>query len=516
MLLASCFALLTSCQFRVPKDPFTFIDSIPADPDSLNPIISIDSMQTGINRLIYESLIKLDNTTLKPRPLLAKSWMISKDHLQYTFYLRNDVFWHDGMKFMADDVLYTFEQIRNPNVDAAAARVDLQMVDKFEKLDDYTVRFTFKKPDYKGILFVGMIRIIPKHVFDNGSDFNSHPAGRYPVGTGPYRFVEWRTGKHIILERNESYWGERPDIKRVVHKIISDSNATFQVLKKGELDVGTLRPIQWARQADTKEFNSRFNKHEYYLPICTFIGWNLERPFFKDRRVRTALTHLINREGIKKKMTLGKSKVLTSCFDINDPEYNNNIQPYPYNPEYAKRLLTEAGWVDHNGDGILDKDGVSFQFALLYGGGDAASTRMLTIIREDLEHAGIVMDIQGLEGATLYQQVIERKFGALISGWVNTPNSDPYQIWHSSQINGGSNFIGFSNKEFDELLIKARQEFDDNKRIAMYHRMQEILHEEQPYTFLFAPASLVAIDKRFSNVKVYPRGISMIEWIVKQ
>lgn len=515
-ILTVLFFFCISCQFKVADDPYSLNYPIAADPDSLNPITSMDSSQQLVNRYVYERLVKIDKTTAKPLPLLATGWDVSADHLIYTFHLRHDVKWHDGAAFTADDVLYSYERVQDPNVDAAPARVDFRTIEKFEKLDDYTVRFTFKEPDYKAVIFVGMMPIVPKHVFDNGLNFNSHPAGRAPIGTGPYLFARWDTGRNIMLERNDAYWGEIPDIKKITFRIIPDTDVIFQTLKKGELDISAMRPIQWVRQADTENFNKRFNKYEYYLSLCYAIVWNQQKPYFADRHVRIALTHLVNRAGISEKIYFGKVKVLSTCFDINSDEYDNSIEPYPYDPKKAVELLASAGWVDHDGDGILDRDGVAFKFTFLHPGGDNATARIANIVREDFLKAGIVMEVEQQEWATFLKQVQERHFDAVNMGFSLPINSDPYQLWHSSQTKEGSNYGGFRNEEVDRLLIEARREFDDTKRNAIYHRIQKIIHEEEPYTFMFAPKSLVAVSKRLENVNAYRRGVDMLEWKVKK
>jgi peptide/nickel transport system substrate-binding protein len=511
-----CLVLMASCQFKVPKDPYTLIYPIPADVDTLNPIISADHTQRVINEFIYEQLVRINKDTTQAMPSLAEKWEISEDKLQITFFLRKNAIWHDGVPFTAEDVLYSYEQIQNPEVDASALRSDYINVSKLEILDPYIVRFTFKKPDFKGIIVSGTMRIVPKHIYNDGNKFNSHPAGRFPVGTGPYKFVEWNTGRKIVVERNENYWGLKPDIKKVEFKIVGDSSALFQTLKKGELDFGTMRPIQMVKQANTPKFNEQFNKYEYYLPFCFFIGWNMKKPYFEDANVRIALTHLINRAGINEKLYFGKAKGLATCFDINSSLYDETIKPYPYDPETAKKLLSAAGWVDRDKDGILDKGGLPFKFIFSMIGGDAATSRVATMIREDFLKAGIVMDIQQFEWATFLQQIDKKDFDACWLAWAFNPTSDPYEIWHSSQIESGSNFVEFKNDEMDRLLVDGQDEFDEAKRKEIYSRVQQILHEEEPYTVMYAPASLVAIDKRFENVKVHALGINPREWRVKK
>ncbi|HXG30541.1 MAG TPA: ABC transporter substrate-binding protein, partial [Thermodesulfobacteriota bacterium] len=272
--------------------------------------------------------------------------------------------------------------------------------------------------------------------------------------------------------------------------------------------------IQWARQTSSEAFKKNYDKLGYFTPNYSYIGWNMARPYFSDRRVRTAMTHLVNRESILKEILYNLGEVVTNPFYINSPEYDRSIKPYPYDPEKAKMLLEEAGWVDHDGDGIRDKDGVDFRFEFLIPAGSDTGEKIATILKEELDRVGIDMQIRKTEWAVFTTRLNERRFDAVTLAWSMGVESDPYQIWHSSQAERGSNFVGFKNVEADRLIEEARTEFDRKKRIELYRRFSRIVHEEQPYTFLFCRKSTVALHKRFKGVKVYPLGLDPLEWFV--
>lgn len=497
-----------------PVDGDWLIYNIGAEPATLNPITASDAYENTINAgNVYETLVKRDNQTLEIIPLLADSWEISEDKLVYTFHIKKGVKWHDGVPFTAQDVLFSYNKIMNPKVDAPQLRNYYQDIKKVEALNDYTVRFTYSRPYFLALEFCGGMPIVPKHVFEKG-DFNTNPAGRTPVGTGPYKFVKWNTGSEIVLRRNEEYWGKKPNIKRMVFKIINDPSVAFQVLKREELDLGGLTPIQWSRQTQSGVFQKNFDKLSYFTPNYSYIGWNTTKPYFSDRRVRTALTHLVNRELILKEILYDLGEVVTNPFYINSPEYDKSIEPYPYDPEKAKKLLDGAGWVDHDGDGIRDKDGVKFEFEFLIPAGSETGEKIATILKEELDKVGTNMQIRKTEWAVFTQRLNERKYDAVTLAWSMGVESDPYQIWHSSQAEQGSNFVGFVNKEADRLIEEARTEFNREKRIEIYRRFSRIVSEEQPYTFLFCRKSTVALHKRFKGVKVYPLGLDQLEWFV--
>ncbi len=498
----------------MPVDGDWLVNQLGAEPPTLNPVISTDAAASGIDEYIYESLLKRNEKTLELEPVLAERWEISDDHLTYTFHLRKNVSWQDGEPFTARDIQFSFDRIRDPSVDAAHLRNYYQDIDKLEVLDDYTVRFHYRIPYFLALEFCGGIPIVPAHLFKEGQDFNKHPIGRGPVGTGPYRFLRWRTGEEIVLVRNDAYWGVKPHLNRVVFKIITDPTVALQVLKQGGLDTMGLNPIQWMRQTQSKRFEENYRKFKYYQPRYTYIGWNMRKPMFSDRRVRQAMTMLVDREMILKKILFGLGTLVTGPFYVNSPEYDKDIKPYPYDPQAALALLKSAGWEDQSGKGVLEKDGIPFQFEFLISAGSKFAEQLATILQENLKEVGIRMTIRKLEWAVFIQKIDEHSFDACTLGWSLGWESDPYQIWHSSQTDKGSNFVGFKNAEADRIIDTARQEFSQEKRNALYHRFHEILHEEQPYTFLFTVEALEAVASRFRNVNLYPMGLEPKQWWV--
>ncbi len=517
--LISLFLLfLISCTYQVPKDPEALIWHLGAEPDTLNPITSTDAYASRIDGFVYDSLIERDNQTLEWKPKMAERWAISPDRRQFTFYLRQGIRWHDGVSLTVDDIIYSFDRIMDPKVDAPHLRVYYQDIEKVEKIDERTVRFTYRRPYFMALEFCGTIPIVPKHLFDNGEDFNSHSQNRAPIGMGPYRFVRWATGKKIVLVRNEDYWGRAinrmPEIKKLNFEVIAEDTVALQILKKGGLDFAGLRPIQWVRQTSSEKFSRRFAKYQFYSPGYSFIAWNMRRPYFSDKRVRQAMTMLVNREEILKKLNFGLGRVTTGPFYIESKDYNREVSAIPYDREGAKRLLKEAGWEDHDGDGVLDREGVPFHFEFLIPSGRRFAERLSSILKEDLRKVGIEMEIRQLEWALFVKNLDDRKFDAVTLGWVFGVEQDPYQVWHSSQSEKGSNFVGFSNPEADGIIEMGRQEFDRKARAALYKRLHALIDEAQPYTFLYSSPYLVALDRRFENVKVYPAGMDPLEWRV--
>lgn len=494
------------------------VSSLTAEPDTLNPITATDAYESRINFFILESLIERDMATLELKPKLAHKWEISPDKLKYTFYIRKGIKWHDGQEFTAEDVVFSFQKINDPKVDAAPLRNYYRDVKKVEAIDKYTVQFTYNKPYFLALEFCGGLPVVPKHIFNKG-DFNKHPYNRKPVGTGPYVFDKWETGKQIVLKRNENYWNQKESghLDKIVFKIITDDTVRLQLLKKGDLDFNSLLPIQWVRQTVSKKFKEKFRKLSFYNPYYSYIGWNMRNPLFKDRDVREALTRLVNKKSILKNLFYGLGQTTTGPFYLFSKAYNKNIKPFEHDPKKAIALLKKAGWQDTNNDGILDKNGMDFKFTFMISHGATITEQIATILKEDLKKVGIVMDIKRLEWAAFLKQIDDRKFDACILGWSMGIEQDPYQLWHSSQTeNKGSNLTGFKNKRVDELIEKIRTEFNDEKRYAMMHEVHSIIHQEQPYTFLFCTMGLVAVERRFQNTRTYNirPGLNAVEWWV--
>ena len=217
------------------------------------------------------------------------------------------------------------------------------------------------------------------------------------------------------------------------------------------------------------------------------------------------------------KLLFGLGEIVTGPFYIFGKANDPGIQPWPYDPERARQLLKEAGWIDRDGDGILDRDGKKFSFTFTISSGSKFAERLVSILKEDFARAGIEMDINRYEWAVYLDKIQSRNFDATSLGWSDPDfQDDPYQIWHSSQIRGGSNYIGFSNKEADRIIEAARTEFNEAKRNRMYHRFHRILHDEQPYTFMYTSPALAVVSRRFTNVKVHTRGMNYLEWKVRK
>jgi len=477
-----------------------------AEPGTLNPLTATDLYEQVINSFILESLLSTDIKTGELEPGLAESWEVADDKVTFTFHMRKNATFHDGHPVTADDVIYTLDRIMDPKVDAPVLRSYYSGMESYEKLDDFTVRIKWKEPYFLALEFVGGVQALPRHILDDGTDFNTHPFGRRPVGSGPYRFVEWETGRKIRIERYEDYWGEEPYLDGIYWKIITEEEVALRVLKKGELDfIRRVPPSLWIRQ-NSKSFLQKFNKLYYDYPTYNYIGWNMRKPMFADKRVRQALTMLLNRPVIRKEVYHCLATIADGPFYPKFGYSDPSIEPWPYDPGRAKELLAEAGWKDTDGDGVLDREGEPFRFELSFTSGVPEWERLAVIYQQDLKKAGIDMKIRTFEWATFLQNVSQWKFDASALSWALPSKPDPYQVWHSSQadIVGSSNHVGYKNEEVDRLIELNRREFDEEKRKEYCRKIHRVLHEEQPYTFVMVRMELSVLDKRVRGVIPYP------------
>ncbi len=485
------------------------------DASNLIPMLSSDATSHEIAGLIYNGLVKYDKD-LNLVGDLADSWTIENDGKTITFHLKHGVKWQDGQPFTSADVLFGYKTIIDPKTPTAYAG-DFLEVEKAEAPDPYTFRVTYKEPFAPALSSWGDIVVLPRHLLQ-GKDITKSPLSRHPVGLGPYRLKLWKTQERIELVANNDYFDGRPYLNGYIMRIIPDPATMFMELKAGGLDWMSLSPIQYQRQTDTPFFKKNFKKYKYLSFSYTYLGYNLNHPFFKDKRVRQAISYAIDKEEIIRGVLLGLGVEATGPYKPDAWFYNPNVKRYPYDPRRAKKLLADSGWRDTDGDGILDKDGIPFSFTVLTNQGNPLRDKTAQIIQYRLGQIGIKMDIRQLEWTAFINDFIDkRRFEAVILGWTLGQDPDIYDIWHSSKTGPKQlNFIGYKNPEVDRLLVLGRRTFDREKRRQIYFKIQEILAEDQPYTFLYVPMALPIIHARFHGIKPAPAGISynFIRWWV--
>lgn len=536
------------------------------DPDKLHPSISTGAGSTYIESHIYETLIEMDNHTYEWIPVLSDGDpIVSKNKLSYTFNIRKDAAFSDGTPLDGNSFIFSLKAIKNPFTDAAPLRSYFNDVESAELVDGdpYRIRFKCSNVYFKHLSFIGnSLYAYPQHIYDpekimdqysfdelnnlladfndyDELDFSDHPAykfaelfnstdlGRNPVGSGPYTFVEWNTDDKIILQRNKNYWADKSGdvarnfVERLVFKTVKEYPIALTGLKKGEIDmIRSMTPDLFYNQTNSAKFKDNYNKSTFYYPNFSYLGWNNMHPIFKNKRIRKAMSYLCNRKKIIEVVHYGDGLPAKSTVYYKRPEYHDGIKPIEFDPVKARQILTDEGWSDSDGDGVLDKmlddTLIPFEFTILTNVGNEKRKQIGLIMTEELRKVGIKANLQTMEWSVYLDNVRDHKFDAIILGWVfSITGPDPYQVWHSSQAKSrGSNSISFSHPRVDELVELNRREFDPEKRIEYIREFQEILHEEQPYTFLVIEKNNLSYHRRFSGVEIYPfrPGYDLREW----
>jgi ABC-type transport system substrate-binding protein len=432
------------------------------------------------------------------------------------FHLRPHVKFHDGQVFDAHDVKFTYEAIMNPK--NLSPRVpDYEPVKRVDVVDPLTVRIVYKRL-YSPALGTWGMGILPEHLLNDkaleeeafrlGKDpdkFSVRQSGfnRRPIGCGPFVFREWKSDQYIILDRFDEYWEGRPNYKRYVYRIIPDLLTQEMEFYAGTIDSYGVQPHQVERLKDDPNYQGFSGLSFGY----TYIGYNMRREPFNDARVRRALGMAIDVNKIIDFVLYGQGEQITGPFVKQTDYYNHGIEPIPYDPQGALRLLEEAGW-KRNKEGWLEKDGKRFQFTLITNSGNDLRKAVLAIAQDAWRQIGVDVRTDLLEWSVFIQERVDKAdFDALILGWAMGIEPDLYQIWHSSQTNSHQlNFVAFKNEEADDLIIKIRQEYDYDRQVAYCQRLHEIIALEQPYTFLYVSKWTAILDKRIVIMKTDAQG----------
>lgn len=501
-------------------DPVTggrLTEAMSGRPSVLIPMLAGDSASHEVAGQIFNGLVKYD-TDLRLIGDLARSWEVSDNGLEIVFHLRKNVRWSDGEPFTAEDVLFGYRTIIDDGT-PTPYKGDFLQVRTAEALDAHTFRVTYEKPFAPALSSWGSLVVLPKHLLE-GQEITKTDFARHPVGLGPYMFSDWQEGAQVVLDVNPDYFEGRAYIDRIVYRIIMDPATRFLELRAGGVDSTGLSPLQYTRQTDTPEFRQQFNKFRYPVFSYTYLGFNHRHPWFQDVRVRRAFAHAIDKGEIIDAVLFGLGRPATGPFVPDTWPYNPDVPTYPFDPDAARRLLAEAGWIDRDGDGLLDRDGQRFEFQIISNIGNEIRERTAVIIQQRLQQVGIKANLKFLEWSTFINEFVDkRRFQAVILGWSIGMDPDQYDIWHSSKTGEKEfNFVSYANPKVDALLEAGRRTFDMDERKAAYFALQRILAEELPYIFLYVPDALPMIHKRFHGIRPSPIGIgyNQIRWFVPE
>ncbi len=499
----------------------TVIDSLLGNISSLIPTITSDSASHAVGDQIYSGLVTFDKD-LNPVGELAESWEFSADCRDLTFRLRPGVRWHDGRPFTADDVVFTWETIVDPKT-PSPYKSEYALVESVRAEGPGIVRVRYTQPFAKALMNWATA-MLPKHLLEKyvreGKIREAPQNWSAPVGTGPYRFKELRSGEKIVLVSNPDYWEGRPYISRIVYRIIPSQATTFLELKAKGVDATGLTALQYKRQTGYRAFKDAYRKFSHPGNGYTYIGFNLKDPRFADRRVRHAFAHAIDKREVIEGVRLGLAREATGPYKPGTWVYTDKVKTYPYDMAKARRLLAEAGWKERNADGLLVKDGKPFTFELLTNQGNDERKKVAEIVQAQLRELGVGVEIRTLEWAALLKEHIKkRNFEAIVLGWGIGIDPDQFVVWHSSQSGPDQlNHISYANPEVDAMLESGRTTCVRADRLRYYHRLQEVLAEDLPLVFLYFADALPVVSSRVYAIDPGPNGIRYrsYRWFVPQ
>lgn len=493
--------------------------------DTLNPLMTENSSYYFFSKLIFEGLFDFDKS-LNLTPQLAKDYTIENDGKVITIDLKDNVYWHDGEKFSADDVEFTINTIKYANADNTYREMftrsmgsfspsDIRRIMDVAVLDETRIQITFDRA-FSNNLEVLTFPIIPKHRFSAGKVSNQDYRKALeiedynPIGTGPFKFQSYEKTKEIILSSYENYRDGKPYIENITGMVLDNEEDILTAFETGQIHMATTITVDW----DKYEQNSRIKTYEFVSNNYEFLGFNFEREIFlgdKGQSLRKAIAYGIDRQSIIQNIYLGHATQIDLPIHPDSWLLSDKANSYGYNFELAKREISKLGWTDNNGDGILeDENGNKLSLNLLTNTYNQMRQKTADLIKEDLEKLGVEVNIipytEKTDDVTL--EDIERQweeinnllmsgnFDMVLLGWQLSVIPDLSFAFHSSQIGYNSNFIRYSNEKMDQLLENVFLDGNRHKKIENYEKLQDLIIEDLPYVSLFFKNKALLIDSK--------------------
>lgn len=501
-----------------PRYGGTAVVAGPTDLNGLNPLVSSEAWADQVLRFaLFMPLIRYD-AQLGYEPYLAESWEMTGD-TGVVFHLRHDVRWQDGQPTTAYDVAFTYERAKDPAT-AFPNSEYFQYWQGVQVLDSFTVRFRFK-PHAEPLAGLPFTPIAPKHLLDTIPPARLRQAAfnLAPVGNGPFRYVSHRADDRWVFEANPDFpkaLGGRPYLDRFVWRAVPENITQVAEVQTGDVDVALTPPMSAVRKASAAD---GVHLVEYPSRRYAFVGWNGRRPPLNDPRVRRALTMAINRQAMVDAFRDGFGQVAVGPVLPWHWAFDHDLPPLPYDPDSARALLAAAGYRDRNGDGIVENAaGKPFQIELKVVASNSVNRDIAELIRGNLAAIGVRVTTQPVEGTTLIADVTspDRRFDAFVFGWDGDFRLNLRNQFHSAEMSGPYQFASYRNAAVDSLLDAANLVEDRDKALPLWHRLQRILRDEQPWTFLYYQPQVLLVRDRLQGATMDSRGalVNLARWWV--
>jgi len=502
-----------------PRTGGQVVIGLPTDVTTLNEYQSAgESTEFAIIDLMFPLLmVEQPDYQLHPpsfAPRLATSWEFSQDNLTLTFHLRDDALWSDGVPVTAEDVRYTFQVQKSPAVGSPGLEIK-DFISDVEVVDGHTVRFHFTRVYPYQLMDANDGHIVPAHAwgkvpFERWQSTDFEPV---MVSSGPFRLASHNPNQTLILERDGGYWGSpRPYLDRLVFRVIPELSSQINQLLAGEIDLIQAIP---PREAQRIRDDPDLEIVEIPSRLWGFVAWNNREPLFADRRVRRALSLGINRKAAVDAVYHGFAELATGPVLSSMWAFNRNLPRLPYDPQEAAALLSEAGWRRSSAEGPLARNGKPFVFDLAFPATNTLRAELAVLIQADLARLGITVRPLQMEFTAFLAAMETGTFDALLWAWEEATKVDLTSVWSTPSATAGSNnFIAYSNPEVDRLIAAAREEPDYTRSKVILDRIQEIIVDDQPVTFLYEAKQLVGINRRIRGADINEVSIyfNLEEW----
>lgn len=505
LVLLVVLALLVACSGKEAWDPTAVRVHLQGMPASTSLLGKFDRSGEILATLVTDSLIQFD-AELKLHPRVAESWEISDDRRTITFVLRDGVRWHDGRPVTAADVLFSVATVRDPVNENATYLSLFEELESIEAIDERRVRATFATA-HPDMLETWRLPLIPEHLAAGEPLVGGSFAAR-PVGCGPWRVRAIESDVAIELEANPDYWDGAPEIERLVLANYTDQRTAYQSLLRGDLDLLVLTPDLWTQVRRSGEAE-RFTAFSYDRLAAWAIAWNQgdDAVFFDDPRVRRAMVAALDRESFSREVAAGMARPGINSYSLLAEWRHPEIEAIRYDPERARQLLEEAGWIDSDGDGVRDRDGRPFRFEFLYPvGSQRLSDLMAEWQQEQWAAIGVEARLTKLDWIPFRERRNAGEFDAAAWGVGMTQSGDQGELYHS-EASDAFNVYGLDDPEIDRLVELGRATFDLDERREVYYRLQERLAELEPLTIAFVFQAPVLHDPRLRGVRPAPVGL---------
>ena len=529
LLLSLLQCINSKHNFKILKEE-TFFNNLGGEPATLHPIRSTDYEASVIQTHVLEALLRRNSDTYEWESSLAKKWTMSPDGKTMTFEIFDNLQWSDGKALTTQDIKFSFSAYTNPAYGGIRYLPYFEKIKSATILSDTKIKFEVKEPYFGNFQVVAsFLKVIPEHIYKDPKSKLSKTV----IGSGPYLISHYIRGKVLVLKKNP-YWkgvenktdGKRFLFPSIVFRFVSDPTDILLRMEKEQLDFTALSSESYVKKTNSAPWGSKIKKVTYSnkMPAgYSYIGFNLKRDLFKDRRVRKALAHLFNREFINEKFMYNKRELARGPWYFWSEYADPSVPPILFDFKEAKRLLREAGWTDEDQNAVLEKNikGVKkeFEFTLMISSGASSFGKWFTFYQQDLKKAGIKLNLKFLDWTSFLKLKEDKNFDAVVMGWGGgVVDLDPKQIWHSSSSQkGGSNSISYSNPEVDALIDLGRSKLDKKERIQYFKKVYRLIADDVPYIFLFSSRQkFYGVNQRIENYRpTWNYELGLFYWTFK-